>query len=369
MYNGSMENEELNKKDNINDNMSAGVVAEPGAGSGDVVASNMVKPSIEKPRKPQNKQTLLAVIIGIVVGVILIVCVIAALGGFNGGDSDNESSGSDSGSDSGSSQVVSNNTITESGTYEITGESECVSVKTSGDVKLILNNATITCETGPAIYIEEAGKVEIELTGENTISATTTDDYKGAIYAEVDFTLSGDGSLNVTSNLVGIMSTTDITINGGKYVLRCDDNGIRANGKVEINGGEFDIDTGGEGIEATYVLINDGTISITADDDGINGSDKSDAYDIKVEINGGDITIVMATGDTDAIDSNGDLVITGGTLNITAQSPFDYDGTATHTGGTLIVNGEAVDKITNQFEGEMGSGGEPGMGGPGQTGM
>ena len=353
-----MENEELNKKENINNN-----VEELGA-AGDANGDGL------KPRQSQNRQTLLAVLIGVVAGVVLIACMILVLGGFNGGESGNGSQGSDSSADSGSSgSQTASNTITEAGTYEFTGENECVTVKTSGDVKLVLNDATITCETGPAIYIEEAGNVEIELKGNNKISATTTDDYKGAIYAKVDSTLSGDGSLAVTSNLVGIMSTTDITINGGKYALKCDDNGIRANGKAEINGGEFDIDTGGEGIEATYVLINDGTISIEADDDGINGSDKSDAYDIKVEINGGDITIVMASGDTDAIDSNGDIIIAGGTLNITAQSPFDYDGTASYTGGTLIVNGETVDRISNQFEGEMGPGGEQGMGPGGEPGM
>ena len=34
--------------------------------------------------------------------------------------------------------------------------------------------------------------------------------------------------------------------------------------------------------------------------------------------------------DTDAIDSNGDLTINGGTFDITAQSAFDYDGKGVH---------------------------------------
>ena len=67
----------------------------------------------------------------------------------------------------------------------------------------------------------------------------------------------------------------------------------------------------------------------------------------------------MGQGDTDGIDSNGDLTINGGTINITGQSSFDYDGTATYNGGTLIVNGEEVYEITNQFGG-MGPGGMQG---------
>ena len=68
----------------------------------------------------------------------------------------------------------------------------------------------------------------------------------------------------------------------------------------------------------------------------------------------------MGSGDTDAVDSNANLLITGGTLNITAQSPFDYDGTAQKTGGTRIVNGTETDTISNQM-----MGGKGGMGGRG----
>ena len=60
--------------------------------------------------------------------------------------------------------------------------------------------------------------------------------------------------------------------------------------------------------------------------------------------------------------SNGNLVIAGGTLDITAQSPFDYDGTCEKTGGTLIINGTETDSVTNQMMGG-GHGGKGGFGG------
>ena len=68
-------------------------------------------------------------------------------------------------------------------------------------------------------------------------------------------------------------------------------------------------------------------------------------------MNDGSLTIQMGAGDTDAIDANGNIIINGGTIDITAQSPFDYDGTAELNGGTLIVNGEETDSITNQMMG------------------
>ena len=56
----------------------------------------------------------------------------------------------------------------------------------------------------------------------------------------------------------------------------------------------------------------------------------------------------MADGDTDGIDSNGDLIVCGGTINITGSGAFDYDGEVTYTGGTVIINGIKVDSISNQ---------------------
>ena len=123
-----------------------------------------------------------------------------------------------------------------------------------------------------------------------------------------------------------------------------------------------------EGFEATYIRINDGSIRISATDDGINAARKSSAYTPTAEINGGEIAISMGAGDTDGVDSNGDLIISGGTISVTGNSAFDYDGAATYTGGTIIVNGQQVDSIPNQMKGGRGGmmsgdmmGGNPGM--------
>ena len=53
----------------------------------------------------------------------------------------------------------------------------------------------------------------------------------------------------------------------------------------------------------------------------------------------------MASGDTDGIDSNGDLKVSGGIINVTGSSTFDYDGNVEFTGGTIIINGTKVDAI------------------------
>ena len=154
-----------------------------------------------------------------------------------------------------------------------------------------------------------------------------------------------------------------IYICGGTVNITATDDAIHATTIVQIDDGSFKLE-GGECIEGTYLQINGGDIDITASDDGVNAASKSSSYTPTFEMNDGSLTIQMGAGDTDGIDANGNIIINGGTIDITAQSPFDYDGTAELNGGTIIVNGEETDSITNQFMGgEMGGmpqGGEMG---------
>ena len=316
-----------------------------------------------------------------------------------------------------------NISITNGGSYNLSGSYESITINTTKDVVLNLNEVEITNENGPAINVIEAEDVSIVLTGNNKMTATTTEDLDGAIYSKADLVFSGTGSIEIKSNYDGIVSkdtlvinegtysinssddgirgkdnviitngtfnitaggdgiksTNDedtskgyITISGGTFNIKSDDDGIQAETNITIKNGTFDIIakedgihanglieindgtliiTAAEGIEATYVKINEGTISITASDDGINAGKKSNNYTPTIEINGGYITIMMASGDTDGIDSNGNLYINGGTVDIKANSPFDYDGTAQYNGGTIIVNGTQTNTITNQMMG------------------
>lgn len=217
-----------------------------------------------------------------------------------------------------------NNKITSGGTYTFTGEiTGKISVDTTDEVIVVLNGVTITGNDGAAIKCQEGSNVTIRLIGENKITSATESD---GINSEGDLTVTGEGSLTI----------------------KADDDGIHADGKLTVKSGNITI-TAAEGLEATYIVIDGGTLKITASDDGINAANKSDKYAVKVEMNGGDVTINMGQGDTDAIDSNGDIYINGGTLTITAQSPFDYDGTAKYTGGKMIINGTETTEITNQF--------------------
>ena len=173
------------------------------------------------------------------------------------------------------------------------------------------------------------------------------------------------GTITVDASDDSLHSDGFVTISGGTLTLSSGDDGIHADVTLTIEGGTFDI-TAAEGLEATVITINDGDVSIEASDDGINAARKSSAYTPLVEINGGNITVVMGPGDTDGVDSNGNIVINGGTVNVSAGSSFDYDGTGVINGGTVMVNGQQVDTLPNQMMGGPGMGGM--MGGPGGMG-
>lgn len=278
--------------------------------------------------------------------------------------------------------------ITEAGTYIVTGKTDDGMIiievdPENDDVHLILRDATINSTSSAAIYVKSADEVYITLEGENILSnggkyeAIDENDIDSVIYAKDDLTINGSGSLSIdatvghaivckddmviTGGIYNITAETDaintndsLAITNGTFNITAGDDAIHTDGILQIDNGTFDI-TAAEGLEGTYITINDGTFTISASDDGINAAQKVEDYLATLVVNGGNIKITMGPGDTDGIDSNGDIYINGGTIDITAtMSTVDYDGTAVKNGGTLIINGVETDTIPNQF-----------MGGPG----
>lgn len=236
-------------------------------------------------------------------------------------------------------------------------------------------NSVITIEAGnDGIQAETAfaaADCEITVTsggGSTARAADSSESYKG-IKAGTSVTLAG-GTYTIDSLDDAVHANGTVLISGGEYILTSGDDGIHADERAEVSDGKLTI-TAHEGIEGTCVLISGGEITIQASDDGINAARKVSGITPTVEITGGNLTITMGAGDTDGIDSNGDIRITGGTISISGSSAFDYDGSASFTGGTVIVNGQEVTTLPNQMMGGPfgGMGGFPGGTGEGQGGQ
>lgn len=322
--------------------------------------------------------------------------------------------------------------ITDDGVYIVKGTANNFTIRVEADkenakVQLVLDGVNITNDSAPVIYVVSADKCfvtttdsENYLTVSGSFSADGSTNTDAVIFSKDDLVLNGVGTLTISSTDNGISCKDDLKITGGSYVINSEADAIEANdsiliadgnftinsGKdglhcendddltvgyiyiengsfditaksdgiqgttfVQIDGGSFTI-TASEGIEATNVQINGGDINISATDDGINASMKSNS-DPYVEINGGNVTIKMGSGDVDAIDANGSVYVNGGTIDITVPTQgtaesFDYDNSAEFNGGTIIINGSEVSEIPTPMM--MGGGGRGGMGPGGDMG-
>lgn len=183
-------------------------------------------------------------------------------------------------------------TITDEGVYNLTGtiSDGLIRVNTEGNVKLVLNNVSITNSSGPAIYIENASDVIVELAESSNNYLEDGSSYSGyetdvigTIFSHDDITFQGNGTLEVVSNNEdGIVSKDDLKIVNGNYTITSKDDGIRGKDSVYIQNGTFNINSTGDGIKSTndtetdkgYILIENGTFKINSTLDGIDSQTK-----------------------------------------------------------------------------------------------
>ena len=341
-------------------------------------------------------------------------------------------------------------TITSGGTYRITGEySGQVKIEATktDTVRLVLDNAKITNSTGAALNVVSAAEAMIytaagttnTVADEANYTATGDDDPDAAIYSTANLTLAGEGSLsvkgsyeegihttgglviasgtlevnaantgikgkdyvditggivNVTAAQDGIKSTnTDdesmgfTRLSAGSVTVSAGDDGLKAPHTLEISGGTLNIEKSNEGIEAQYINILDGDVTVNSTDDGINASLKDSSSDTSSDTTSGTATTGQQTqqnqngqvqqapagggaapggsqgstgqnqnmpqpptdgtmpggggGTFEVVDAA--INISGGTVTVNAEGDgIDSNGTATFSGGTVTVNGPAA---------------------------
>lgn len=210
-----------------------------------------------------------------------------------------------------------------------------------------------------------------------------------------------DGTITVTATKDGIKATNDtdgnrgwVRLSGGTVNISAGDDGFKAERVLEISGGTLNITRANEGIEAQYINILDGTVNVTSSDDGINasystttttdststsstGTESTTATSTNQSAQGGQNSAPQApSGSAGQVPAGGGqapsgtmgqppagggagggmgggmggggtfevvdatINITGGTVTVNTNGDgIDSNGTATLSGGTLIVNG------------------------------
>ena len=169
------------------------------------------------------------------------------------------------------------------------------------------------------------GKIRVITTGGLYFSNGTTEshDYKGNTDNLDDaYTSSPKGIKIGTKDVHGVL-----TISGGDLM-------VRTSG------------TNGEGIESKGTLdISDGTVMVSAHDDAINSSGD-------LTISGG--TVVVVGTDNDGIDANGDMYLKGGTL-IAMGAGGAEAGIDINEQKKLYISGTKIFGIGGRVDGSLGS--------------
>lgn len=243
------------------------------------------------------------------------------------------------------------------GTFMITADGDGISA--SSYLQIEDGSFTITTGEGSASVTMTTDTMNFGQRGgfqDQTTTTTTEEDsisQKG-IKADGIITITGGTFVTDTAD-DSIHSNSDILITSGQFELRTGDDAIHSDTVVTIQTGDFTIAYCYEGIEGQSVTIDDGIFDITSVDDGINaggGTDSSgfggarpgqeqftSSSDSFITINEGDFVIV-STGD--CIDSNGELTINSGTLDLTCNgsgnTAIDCNGTYTNNGGDVTTN-------------------------------
>lgn len=205
-----------------------------------------------------------------------------------------------------------------------------------------------------------------------TAAAETEEDsvsQKG-IKAEGSFVVNG-GDFTIDSADDCLHAGGAMTLAAGTFTLRSGDDAIHCDAALSILGGDFTISYCYEGIEGLSITIEDGVFDIFSTDDGLNasggadgsgfGGRQQDAFasgsDHFITINGGAFTIVSGG---DCVDSNGDLTINGGTLDLTCNgngdTALDCDGVYANNGGDVTTNDGSENNPGQMGGGKTGGG-------------
>ena len=278
------------------------------------------------------------------------------------------------------------------GTFDITSAGDAVKAEnideTAGDIYVCGGDFTIvsTCDGFQAAgnMTVRGGTFDITCCGGHSNSSYNKDTDPSAKGMKAGGALNfRGGNITIDSADDALHSNNSLTITGGTFNLSSGDDGVHADYNLilgERGGDDANINltvaNSYEGLEGAAIVGNSGRYFINASDDGINAANGDlTGYSFSMRFYGGEFHVYGRSGD--GVDSNGELSVYGGMLEIFCpgggNGALDADGTLGTFGGTTVAVGKAeMPQIPSQgiyvvFGGSGGGwgGGPGGPGGPG----
>lgn len=260
-------------------------------------------------------------------------------------------------------------TITGTGSLNVTGSyKDGISSKNG---LIITGNTTINVKAaddglrGKDYLVVEAGTLTVEAGGDGLKSSEGNDETKGFISlgkASVTLT-SSDDAITATTDVTVKDTTLTITAGGGQANATVEEQaapgqestadsttpspkGINAGVSYTQDSGSVTVNAADEGLQAPFINVAGGGLSIAAGDDGINASNgdhvieghenadtESDDGSV-LTISGGEVEVSYAS--SDGIDSNGSAYVKGGIVVVSGQAG-EMDGAVDANGETQLV--------------------------------
>lgn len=236
--------------------------------------------------------------------------------------------------------------ITAAGTYVFSGDCDNGSItvkKGVTGVTIVLNGLTLTNDDSAAITLNKTAEASLIAAAGTTNTVADTEgssDENAAVKVKSGAALAigGTGTLTVDGNAKnGIKGAADavITVAEVKLNINAANDGLSCDDELNITGGTLSITAGGDAVKAspdTGDTENPDTTSLG-----------------NVTISGGTLTL---NATEDGVQADGDLTISGGTFDVTANGGhtttltddsasckgFKAGGALTVTGGTLTVD-------------------------------
>ena len=206
-------------------------------------------------------------------------------------------------------------TVSSADEYIVTGrlaDGQIVVKAGSGDeVKLTLDNASVSYSRGPAILIINADKVTVKsesgsynVLRDTRASVSDDEEYDAALWSDCDLKLTGKGELTVISSAAcGVKTKDDLTVRNVTLTVSALKAALKGNDSVTVESGTLDLTSlGGDGVKTSNssvsgkgnqkgtVTISGGTVDIRAACDGISA-----AYDVSISQMSANCTVNIYT--------------------------------------------------------------------------
>jgi hypothetical protein len=203
-------------------------------------------------------------------------------------------------------------TVKAEGTYFVDGvlNDGQININADGLVKIVLNGADLSCSSGAPLFIKDCEKAVVII---NDGTSNVLNDYEntseeeGVIYSKENISISGadlgTGTLTINArNKDGIKANDGLVINSGNITVNSVDDGIVGKDFLLVHGGNITVKSAGDAIKSTksgegFITIDGGIFTLTC----LSSASSSD------------------TAKNDAIKAETDILISGGTFNITTK--------------------------------------------------